>query len=215
MKIEALHEFHDMDFSKEWANKFVPTPDRIELFETILQSIKQLEGTHFHIVELGIGPGFLAAFLLKRLEHITYEGLDYSAAMLEIAANRLHEFKDKTTFTQADLTNPNWIKKVVNTPKVVVSTWALHDLFSEENIHSVYFNTAKVLEENGLFLNGDFIKPDKVNRAYEKGRIEVATHLKLLEAAGFQSVQCLKKFEVDIVNPTTSNNYACFEAKNV
>lgn len=214
MKIEALHEFHDAAFSKAWADKFTPTSARIELFETILQRIKRLKETRFHIVELGIGPGFLAEYLLTKLENITYEGLDYSNAMLDLAADRLHKFKDRTTFTQADLTNPDWIEQV-KSPKVIVSTWALHDLFSEENIHSVYLNTAKVLGNKGLFLNGDFIKPDGVNMDYEKGRIEIATHLKLLKAAGFQSVQCLKEFEIDVVNPTTSNNYACFEARNL
>mgnify|MGYP000020586043 CR=1 FL=1 len=68
MKIEALHEFHDEDFAKEWADKFTPTPARMRLFETILTRIKTLNETHFHIVELGIGPGFLAHFLLSRLK---------------------------------------------------------------------------------------------------------------------------------------------------
>ena len=44
MKIEALHEFHDMEFSKDWAERFIPTPDRLDLFETILQRIREIGG---------------------------------------------------------------------------------------------------------------------------------------------------------------------------
>jgi len=213
MKIEALHHFHDFKTAEEWAKKFSPSPARMDLFETMLQSIRQLEANDFHIVELGIGPGFLAEFLLSRLENITYEGIDCSAPMRQIAAKRLEKFKNRITFTAADLTDPNWIKEVSQSPKVVVTTWALHDLFTQDNIHSVYQNTYQLLESGGIFLNGDFIKPDKVKVEYEGGRIEIKTHLDLLQSVGFQSANCLKEFEKDIEHPTTANNYACFEAK--
>ncbi len=212
MKIEALHEFHNKDFSKGWADRFTPTPPRIELFETILERIKTLGDSSCHIVELGIGPGYLAHFLLSRLENITYEGVDYALPMLDLAAERLSEFKDRTTFTQADLTDPNWIN-AIRQPKAIVTTWALHDLFNADNILSVYQNTQKVLIENGIFLNGDFIKPDLVEFEYEAGRLEKNTHLDLLQLAGFQSIDCIKEFEKNIDQPTTSNNYACFEAR--
>lgn len=213
MKIEALHEFHNMDFAKEWADKFTPTPERIDLFETMLNSINQINENHIHILELGIGPGFLAEFLLSNLENATYQGLDYSIPMLKIAERRLTVFKDRICFTQADLTNPNWIDGMADSPRIVVSTWALHDLFNEDSIHSVYKNVEKLLAPNGIFLNGDFIKPNNVKIEYEKGRIEINKHLKMLESVGFKSVKCIKEFEIDIDNPTTSNNYACFEAK--
>ncbi len=54
MKIEALHEFHDLEFSKGWAERFIPTPDRLALFETILERIRETGGESSHILELGI-----------------------------------------------------------------------------------------------------------------------------------------------------------------
>ncbi len=213
MKIEALHHFHDFKTAEEWAKKFSPSPARMDLFETMLKSIKQLGESHFHIVELGIGPGFLADFLLNRLKNITYEGIDCSEPMRQLAAKRLESFKDRTTFTTANLTDDNWIKQVSQPPKVVVTTWALHDLFTQDNIHSVYRNTYQLLQNDGIFLNGDFIKPDNIKVEYEGGRLEIKTHLDLLQSVGFQSADCLKEFEKNIKNPTTANNYACFEAK--
>ena len=213
MKIEALHEFHDMDFSQGWADRFTPTPDRLALFETILQQIREIGGEDCHVLELGIGPGYLADYLLSRLPNITYEGLDFSKAMLKIAADRLTKFKDRVSYTQADLTK-GWQKRISKAPKVVVSTWALHDLFSQENIASVYQRTKEALQPDGLFLNGDFIKPETSTFEYEGGRIKPSVHLDLLESVGFQSAVCLKEFEKDVLNPTTANNYACFEARN-
>lgn len=211
MKIEALHEFHDMEFSKGWAERFTPTADRIALFETILQRIREIGGDHCEVLELGIGPGYLAKYVLSRMPNISYEGLDFSAAMLTIAKNRLVDFSDRVVFTQADLTKEDWTEKVNQKPKVVVTTWALHDLFNQGNIEFVYRKTFDVLQAKGLFLNGDFIKPETSTFEYEGGRIKPSIHLNILNAAGFKSAKCLKEFEKDVLNPTTANNYACFE----
>ena len=213
MKIKALHEFHDLDYSIEWAEKFTPTPERISLFETILDSIANKGEKEVHVLELGIGPGYLAKYLLSKLDNITYEGLDFSSPMLKIASKRLANYKDRIVFTQADLTNDNWAEKLRHPPKIIVSTWALHDLFNQQNILSVYKNTILILQKGGIFLNGDFIKPEESNAEYEGGRIKPSSHLALLKSAGFKAVKCLKEFEKNLHNPTTSNNYACFYAE--
>ncbi|NNL01068.1 MAG: class I SAM-dependent methyltransferase [Eudoraea sp.] len=213
MKIEALHKFHDADFSKEWVEKFEPTPPRIKLFETILKQIEKVGRKKTSILELGIGPGFLADYLLKELNTVTYEGLDFSESMLKIAAKRTAKHEKIIKFTQADLINEVWTEKLKKSPDVVVSTWALHDLFNKNNIFNVYKSAHKILPKDGVFLNGDFIKPEESNHEYEGGRIRPSEHIKLLQEAGFKSVKCLEEFEKDVENPTTANNYACFKAK--
>jgi len=213
MKIQALHEFHNPDFSKEWAEKFKPTPPRIKLFETILKQIENVSPKTIPVLELGIGPGFLASYLLERLPKITYEGLDFSKSMLEIAKKRTEKHKNRINFTQADLINEPWNKKIKKTPEVIVSTWALHDLFNKENILNVYKAAYELLPKGGLLLNGDFIKPEESCHEYEGGRIKPSEHLELLQLVGFKDSECIEEFEKSVDNPTTSNNYACFKAK--
>ena len=212
MKIQALHEFHNADFSKEWAEKFKPTAPRIKLFETISGQIEKVGRKTISVLELGIGPGFLAIYLLNRLPQITYEGLDYSKSMLEIAKERTKGFKKRIDFTQVDLINEVWKSKIKRTPEVIVSTWALHDLFEKKNIMSVYKTAYEILPKGGLLLNGDFIKPEESQHKYEGGRIKPSEHLELLLIAGFQDSECIEEFEISVENPTTSNNYACFRA---
>ena len=65
MKIEKLHEFHDPEFSQAWSDKFKPSPPRLELFDTILAEIKNISFPKIRVLELGIGPGYLAAHLLE------------------------------------------------------------------------------------------------------------------------------------------------------
>jgi len=213
MKIQALHEFHDADFSKEWTEKFKPTPPRIKLFETILRQIEKVGCKTTSVLELGIGPGFLANYLLFRLPHITYEGLDYSNSMLEIAKERTEVYRKRIDFTQADLINEVWNKSIKRAPEVIVSTWALHDLFEKKNILKVYKTAYEILPEGGLLLNGDFVKPEESQHEYEGGRIKPSEHLDLLRRVGFQDCECIEEFEKSVENPTTSNNYACFRAK--
>ena len=212
IKIEAIHQFHEVNFSKEWAEKFTPTPERVALFETILRRISELIAPSFHILELGIGPGYLAEFLLNKLPQTSYEGVDFSEPMLQIAKKRLNKYHQKVHYTQADLTSNVWNRKLKQQPNIIVSTWALHDLLHEANIFSVYRMVNRILPANGLFLNGDFIKPEKSTVEYEGGRLKPTLHLDMLKRAGFRKIACIGEFEVNVENPTTANNYSCFEA---
>ena len=213
MKIEALHDFHDAAFSKGWSDRFNPTPERLALFNTILQQINTLASQEIDVLELGIGPGYLAAYLLEHLPTIQYEGLDFSKPMLAIAEERTVNFKNRITFTQADLVKEQWQNKLKRKPTVIVTTWALHDLFKKDNIQQVYQAAFEVLPKGGIFLNGDFIKPETSPYEYEGGRIKPSEHIELLRTVGFTKVACISMHEVAIENPTTANNYACFKAE--
>jgi len=210
MKIEALHDFHDADFSRAWADRFEPTPPRLRLFQTILHQIQGLETENLSILELGIGPGYLADFLMEHLPKITYEGLDFSEAMLKIARERTAQYNERIHFTQADLVRDNWTTQLKKAPKVIVTTWTLHDLLEKKNIAKVYQSAFEVLPKGGVLLNGDFIKPEASTYEYEGGRIKPSEHMELLQVTGFRHCECLAKFEVSVEQPTTANNYACF-----
>jgi len=161
---------------------------------------------------LGIGPGYLAEFILNKKEKVTYKGMDFSISMLEIASKRLQSNRNKIVLTQADLTRPSWVKEMKTSPKSIVSTWALHDLLNKENIFNVYRSAFEILPQGGKLINGDFIKPEGTNFDYEIGRINPSEHIELLRKSGFNHCSCIGMFEEDVDRPTTSNNYACFKA---
>ena len=76
--VGARHEFHDNQYASEWSNRFFPTPERLQLFDTIIDRILEASLPSRYIVELGTGPGYLAARLLKAIPEVTYEGVDFS-----------------------------------------------------------------------------------------------------------------------------------------
>ena len=90
--VGAEHEFHSKDFALDWAQRFVPTPERVRLFELIFSQLRQVIPSDGAIIELGIGPGYLAHYLLERMPEVSYLGLDFSLPMLEIAQERLQIF---------------------------------------------------------------------------------------------------------------------------
>ena len=210
--IGAHHEFHDREFAAGWADRFVPTPERLELFDVILSELESHIPPSECVVELGIGPGYLAEHLLKVMPEMHYYGVDFSGPMLDIARRRLRPYSDRVACVQADLVQDDWWSALPTPVGAIVSSWALHDLGSQENVESVYRRCAELLRDGGMLLNGDFIKPDEAIYEYEPGRFEIARHIEILHAVGFEQAECLVVLEEEIESPTAAQNYACFKA---
>jgi len=207
--VGATHEFHEAEYAEDWARRFIPTPERLHLFGTILQQLESAVPADGHIVELGIGPAYLAEYLLERMPRISYEGVDFSQPMLTQAATRLDRFGDRVQFQQADLLGDSWVGDLASPPSAIVSTWALHDLGGQAQTLHVYGACAAALAEGGILLNGDFVKPDGTRLPFEPGRFLIGRHLELLQEAGFSEIDCLHLWEKELEAPTSSQNYAC------
>ena len=209
--IGARHEFHDEAFASAWAIRFVPTPERLELFALISSEVQSHVPTNGCIVELGLGPGYLAEHLLNLLPGVHYCGIDFSRPMLDLARHRLRAHAPRVAYLQADLVKGNWRSGVPTTVHAIVSTWTLHDLGSRKHVSTVYGTCARILQDGGLFLNGDFIKPELATHEYEPGRFEITTHVQLLQRVGFRDAHCLAVLETELESPTAAQNYACFK----
>ena len=207
--VGATHQFHEAEYAEDWARRFTPTPERMQLFETVLEQLQSAVPADGHIVELGIGPAYLAEYLLERMPHISYEGVDFSEPMLALAATRLARFEGRVQFQQADLLGDSWGSALTRPPAAMVSTWALHDLGGQAQTAHVYRACAAALSKGGILLNGDLIKPDGTRHIFEPGRFPIGRHLELLQEAGFSDSRCLQLWEEEIEAPTSADNYAC------
>ena len=210
--VGATHQFHDAEYAEDWSRRFTPTPERLHLFETILQQLQSAIPADGHVVELGIGPAYLADYLLARLPSISYEGIDFSQPMLGQAGSRLERFAARLQLQQADLLLDPCGSDLSRPPAAIVSTWALHDLGGQAQTAQIYRACARTLPQGGLLLNGDFVRPDGTLLPFEPGRFEVSRHLELLHEAGFSQVSSLGLWEEEIEAPTPAQNYACLLA---
>jgi len=210
--VGAQHEFHDAAFVRGWADRFVPTAPRLQLFDLILDQIRQPSVPNPHVLELGIGPGYMARHILERNQAITYEGLDFSEVFFEVARETVGDMLHRVTLTKADLMNQSWPKALSKRPGAIISTWALHDLGGQQAVADVYARCYETLSTGGVLVNGDFIKPDGTIWEYEPGRFEVGRHLEFLRTAGFSDPKSLAHFEQNVKDPTPAQNYACLVA---
>ncbi|MEE4235282.1 MAG: class I SAM-dependent methyltransferase [Anderseniella sp.] len=210
--VGAEHEFHDPEFVQGWANRFVPTQPRLQLFDLILGQIEQLCKPDAHVLELGTGPGYMARHILECNKLVSYEALDFSDAFIDVARKTIGDLSSRVVFTNADLMAQDWPDRLSRKPDAIISTWALHDLGAQEPIANVYARCHEILPVGGLLANGDFIKPDGTSWDYEPGRFEIGRHLELLRAAGFEEPRSLAHLEPNTENPTPAQNYACLVA---
>ena len=206
--VGAEHQFHDEAFAAGWAERFTPTAPRLRLFDAIVEQVRGTPAAAGRVVELGVGPGFLAERVLAGLPRVQYVVVDFSDAFLSIARRRLARFAGRVRFVEADLLSNNWPGAVGGSVEACLSTWALHDLGGPEATLKVYRDCAELLAAGGVLLNGDFVKPEDTAYGFEPGRFEVNRHLELLRAAGFTRCDCLEMFEVEIRSPTPAQNYA-------
>jgi SAM-dependent methyltransferase len=210
--VGAQHEFHDADFVQEWADRFVPSPPRLALFDMILDQIQRLGIPDANVVELGLGPGYMARHILERNKTLHYEGLDFSDVFFEVAKRTLGDMAARVTFTKADLMDQSWPSHLACRPDAIISTWALHDLGGQQAVADVYVRCFETLPKGGILVNGDFIKPNGTDWDYEPGRFAIARHLELLCQSGFADPVSLAHFEPETENPTPAQNYACLVA---
>jgi SAM-dependent methyltransferase len=211
--VGAQHEFPDAAFVQGWADRFVPTAPRLALFDMILEQVHALGRADANVLELGIGPGYMARHILERSPALRYEGLDFSDVFFNVARKTLGDLGGLVTLTKADLMDQSWPTSLARPPHAIISTWALHDLGGQQAIADVYARCFEALPTGGVLVNGDFIKPDDTDWDYEPGRFPISRHLELLKQAGFANPVSLHHFEPETAQPTAAQNYACLVAR--
>ncbi|HEX4361914.1 MAG TPA: class I SAM-dependent methyltransferase [Pseudonocardia sp.] len=105
------------------------------------------------VVDLGCGPGSLAARLATRLPGATFVGVDADPLLLGLA--RSH-YGSLATWVRADLADPSWADALPGPIHAAVSTTALHWLLPDR-LAALYRTLAEHTAPGGVFANGDHL----------------------------------------------------------
>ena len=122
--VGATHEFHDADYVRNWAEWFMPTAPILEQFKLVLEQLSRLGAETKHVVELGIGPGHMAPYILKREAEIPYEGAEFSNLMFGVARATIGELMERVTLRFTNLLDNSWPSTPSRQPGAIISTWA-------------------------------------------------------------------------------------------
>jgi SAM-dependent methyltransferase len=135
-------------------------PEREERFTALIDVVEEHVGRPDPVIlDLGCGPGSLAARLLDRIPAATVIAVD--ADPLLLALGRARWTSGKPRFADRDLRAPGWSRGLgLDRPAdAAVSTTALHWL-TPHALSALYAELATVLRPGGLLLNGDHMRED-------------------------------------------------------
>lgn len=138
--------------------------DREERFTVIADVVEQAARgrRNLLLLDLGSGPGALAARLAERLPGAEVVAVDADPLLLELG--RAHYgagARARLRHVRSLIGEPGWLDALgLDRPvDAAVSTTALHYL-DRETLGGVYRDLAERLSPGGVFVNGDHIRPD-------------------------------------------------------
>jgi tRNA (cmo5U34)-methyltransferase len=126
-------------------------PNYRKILQTITDNIDDAKNK---ILDIGIGTGNLEELLFKKLPQAKIVGIDTSAEFLKIAKNKNINYQLQTV--QADIRNYDMGEHKFD---IILSSLAIHH-FEDNEKYILFQGIYKALNENGIFINFDMIKPE-------------------------------------------------------
>jgi SAM-dependent methyltransferase len=168
----------NQQFYQTFGREFSSTRQRLQ--SGVIRVLEMLNGDE-SILDLGCGNGEMVRELMRRGHRGPYTGLDFSLSLLEVAR---HGWEDApATFLRADLTAPDWDKKIIASmsgPFDLVTAFAtLHHIPNAETRLNILNKIHALLRPGGQFIHSEwqFLNSEKLRR-----RIQPWTEIGLSEA---------------------------------
>jgi SAM-dependent methyltransferase len=139
-----------------WQRETTKRPWREEFFARIADELSRSAEGPLSILELGAGPGFLARHLLSAVSVSRYWALDFSAAMHELARDRLGALAERVEFVETDFRTTHWAEGL---PAVdaVVTVQAVHELRHKRHAAPFYRRVRPLVVPGGVLLICDHV----------------------------------------------------------
>lgn len=183
-------DFTRLEEARDWEQSAPARRGRTEMFALFAKELAALpEGAR--VLELGSGPGFLAAALLDAHPHLRLTLLDFSAAMHSLARARLGHRSEGVVFVERSFKAPGW-SAGLGSFDAVVTNQAVHELRHKRHATVLHRAVRELLAPGGMCLVSDHVfgeggLPDA--RMY----MTEPEHRDALLAAGFGLVEKLAR----------------------
>lgn len=127
-------------------------PWRDEFFDAFVREIGRGQSTdQCRVLELGSGPGFLAERILRSYTALTYVAVDFSAAMHELARQRLGALVPRAQFVERNLRDNEW-SEGLGEFDFAVTHQAVHELRHKLYAPALHARVRKCLKPGGSYL---------------------------------------------------------------
>src|SRR3954467_11699886 len=120
-------DLRDLRDAREWERNASQRPGRVEIFEAIGRELLGRGKSDLTVLELGSGPGFLAAYMLDTVPAVRLTLLDFSAAMHDLARARIGPRVTGVRFVERSFKSPGWSRDLGRFDAVITNQ-AVHEL---------------------------------------------------------------------------------------
>jgi len=184
-KYTGPHDYFNNEYVDDWASiANSKRPFRHAFFAIFVAELKKLD--HPRVLDIGSGPGFLAARVLNECAVASYHLFDFSPRMLELSRERLKAFGDKTFFHQGSFLDEGWWRSLPDPFDAIVSLQAVHEVRQSNRIPRLYGELGLLLRPGGTILIADEVNDVNSQQEHLLTRDE---HQAALTNAGFESVR--------------------------
>lgn len=182
----------DMNDAKEWERTAMLRPFREDFFYAFTNEISVTHKPGLNILELGSGPGYLAHYILSRIDDINFTLLDFSGPMHQLAKQRLSNVSGGNLhYLLRSFKDTDWAEGIKNID-VVITNQAVHELRHKRYAPELFVQVHRLLKPDGMLLfcdhyfGEDGLRNDQLYMSRSEQR-------QALEFAGFDVTELLVK----------------------
>ena len=171
----------------EWeATAMQKRPYRADFFARFVDELARLQPKPARVLELGSGPGFLAAKVLAKITSVRMTLLDFSEPMHALARQRLGPMANRAEFILADFKDSGWNKGLAGFDAVITNQ-AVHELRHKSYATDFHRQVAGALRPGGIYLVADhFLGAEGMTN--DQLYMTTAEQKSAIESAGYASV---------------------------
>ncbi|HEX7649219.1 MAG TPA: class I SAM-dependent methyltransferase [Noviherbaspirillum sp.] len=146
-------DFRREDHARDWTEAAMSVrPWRVDFFNAFAGEIgKSGSASACRVLELGSGPGFLAERLLTSHVALSYVAVDFSAAMHDLAKQRLGNLCARVQFVERNLRDADWSDGLGDF-HFAVTHQAVHELRHKRYAPTLHAKVRELLKPSGAYL---------------------------------------------------------------
>jgi SAM-dependent methyltransferase len=187
MDVPSPIDLRRPDEAEAWAEAAnVRRPWRADFFAAIVAALSERRCSA--VLELGSGPGFLAATIVREMPGVAYTLLDWSPAMHDLAHARLG-MTPGVRFVTTDFKRDGWVTDL-GTFDAIVTVQAVHELRHKRHAAGLHRAVRTLLEPDGVYLVCDHVVGPE-GMANTELYMTPRQQREALHAAGFGEVQII------------------------
>jgi cyclopropane fatty-acyl-phospholipid synthase-like methyltransferase len=201
-EVQSPIDLNQLSDARAWAAEVMEKrPYRTDFFKEFESQL--IKHNAASVLELGSGPGFLAAHLVNAIPDIEYTAYDFSDAMHLLAKERLGLNAGKVKFITGSFKEQNW-EIGLGKYNAVVTMQAAHEVRHKAKVLDLFKSAKNLLTEGGIFLYCDHFYGEA---GMQNNNLYMSTleQEQCLEQAGFSGVN--KLLSIGTLNLWFSQKY--------